>query len=177
MIEAACSSDVEPFLCAKEDAVFPLLIPLRQRIALCFHALHDGLVRWIKPRSTSLLLGTIADLAKGKSQLLVENTLLPKPLIILHRVLRASVKYFNQARPHQGIRQQVRQGESPPCHQISVVIASSRFQCEVGSTAKTQEWPELHRREAEIPEESAFQAPPCSFLACKCLPSCHLPPQ
>jgi len=111
MREYACISDVDTFLCAKEDAVFPLLIPLRQRIALCFHALHDGLVRWIKPRSTSLLLGTIADLAKGKSQLLVENTLLRKPLIILHRVLRASVKYFNQARPHQGIRQQVPQGE------------------------------------------------------------------
>ena len=91
--------------------MFSLLIPLRQRIALCFHALHDGMVRWIKPHSTSLLLGTIADLAKGKSQLLVENTLLRKPLIILHRVLRASVTYFNQARPHQGIRQQVPQGE------------------------------------------------------------------
>ncbi len=59
--------------------MFSLLIPLRQRIALCFHALHDGMVRWIKPHSTSLLLGTIADLAKGKSQLLVENTLLRKP--------------------------------------------------------------------------------------------------
>ena len=91
--------------------MFSLLIPLRQRIALCFHALHDGMVRWIKPHSTSLLLGTIADLAKGKSQLLVENTLLRKPLIILHRVLRASVKYFNQARPHQGIRQQVPERE------------------------------------------------------------------
>ncbi len=29
----------------------------------------------------------------------------------LHRVLRAYVEYFNQARPHQGIRQQVPQGE------------------------------------------------------------------
>ena len=29
----------------------------------------------------------------------------------LHRVLRAYVKYFNQARPHQGIQQQVPQGE------------------------------------------------------------------
>ena len=30
----------------------------------------------------------------------------------LHRVLRAYVKYFNQARPHQGIQQQVPQGEA-----------------------------------------------------------------
>jgi putative transposase len=29
----------------------------------------------------------------------------------LHRVLRAYVKYFNEARPHQGIHQQVPQGE------------------------------------------------------------------
>jgi hypothetical protein len=73
------------FLFAKEKPVFPVLIPLRQRLALCFHALHDGMVRWLKPRSTSLLLGTIADLAKGKPELLVENAMLRQQLIILHR--------------------------------------------------------------------------------------------
>jgi hypothetical protein len=31
-----------------------------------------------------------------------------------------------------------------------VVIASSRFQCEVGYTTNTEEWPELHSREAEL---------------------------
>src|SRR6266478_1658544 len=31
----------------------------------------------------------------------------------LHRVLRAYVTYFNQARPHQGIHQQVPQGKGP----------------------------------------------------------------
>ena len=65
--------------------MFPVLIPLRHRIALCFHALHDGIVRWMKPRSTSLLFGTIADLAKGKSELMVENALLRQQLIILRR--------------------------------------------------------------------------------------------
>jgi putative transposase len=37
----------------------------------------------------------------------------------LHRVLRAYIRYFNQARPHQGTRQQVPQGEvtSVPPHQ------------------------------------------------------------
>ena len=86
--EAACISYVDTFLCAKEDAVFPVLIPLMQRIALCFHALHDGIVRWMKPHSTSLLLGTIADLAKGKSELLVENALLRQQLIILRRQVK-----------------------------------------------------------------------------------------
>ena len=78
-----------PFiLFAKEKPVFPVLIPIRQRIALCFHALYGGIVRWMKPRSTSLLFGTIADLAKGKSELLVENALLRQQLIILHRQVK-----------------------------------------------------------------------------------------
>jgi putative transposase len=65
--------------------MFHLLIPLRQRIARCFHALHDDIVRWMKPRSTSLLLGTITDLAKGRSELIVENALLRQQLVILRR--------------------------------------------------------------------------------------------
>jgi putative transposase len=73
------------FLFTKEKPVFPVLIPLRQRIALCFHTLHAGIVRWLKPRSTSLLFGTIADLAKGRSELMVENALLRQQLIILRR--------------------------------------------------------------------------------------------
>jgi putative transposase len=68
--------------------VFPVLIPLRQRLALHFHALYVGMVRWIKPHSTSLLLGTLADLARGKSELLVENALLRQQLIILHRQIK-----------------------------------------------------------------------------------------
>ena len=65
---------------AKEKPVFPVLIPIRQRIALFFHALHDGIVRWMKQHSAPLALGTIADLAKGKSVLLVENALLRQKL-------------------------------------------------------------------------------------------------
>jgi putative transposase len=68
--------------------VFPVLISLRRRIALCFHALYDGIVRWMKPRTTSLLLGAITDLAKGKSELLVENALLRQQLIILRRQVK-----------------------------------------------------------------------------------------
>jgi hypothetical protein len=75
-------------LFAKEKPVFPVLIPTKQRLALRFHALYDGIVRGMKPHSTSLLLGTIADLARGKSQLLVENALLRQQLIILHRQVK-----------------------------------------------------------------------------------------
>ena len=76
------------FFFAKEKPVFPVLIPLRHRITLCFHALSDGIVCWMKLRSTSLLLGMITDLAKGKSELLVENALLRQQLIILHRQVK-----------------------------------------------------------------------------------------
>ncbi len=37
--------------------MFPVLIPLRQRLALRFHALYDGMVRWMKPRSCIGYLG------------------------------------------------------------------------------------------------------------------------
>jgi|SRR2546430_1170581 putative transposase len=76
------------FLFIKEKPVFPVLMPIRQRLAHCFHALHAGMVRWMKPRSTSLLLGTIADLAKGKSELLIENALLRQQLIMLRRQVK-----------------------------------------------------------------------------------------
>ena len=68
--------------------MFPVLIPLRHRMTLCLHALYDGIVCWMKPLSPSLLLGTITDLAKGKSELLVENALLRQQLIILHRQVK-----------------------------------------------------------------------------------------
>jgi hypothetical protein len=84
----ACISCFGIFLFAKEKPVFPVLIPTKQRLALRFHALYDGIVRGMKPRSTSLLLGTIADLARGKSQLLVENALLRQQLIILRRQVK-----------------------------------------------------------------------------------------
>jgi hypothetical protein len=80
--EQSCISYVGWYLAlfAKEKPVFHILIPIRQRIALSFHALHVGLVDWMKPRSTSPVLGTVADLAKGKSVLLVENALLRQQL-------------------------------------------------------------------------------------------------
>ena len=42
----------------------------------------------MKPRSTSLLIGAIADLAKRKPELLVENALLRQQLIILRRQVK-----------------------------------------------------------------------------------------
>jgi hypothetical protein len=123
------------FLFAKEKPVFPVLIPLRQRIALRFHAPHDGIARWMKPRFISLLLETIADLAKGKSELLVENALLWHQLIFLRRQVKRpacrKTDRFLLLRAARGCLGPGSRHSSwcnpPPFHQSSVGIISSRF--------------------------------------------------
>jgi putative transposase len=49
---------------------------------------HSRFVRWTKPLSPSLLLETLADVGRSKSQLIAENALLRKPLIILSRQVK-----------------------------------------------------------------------------------------
>ncbi len=71
--------------------MFPVLTPLRQRLALCFHALSDSLRRWMKPRSTSLVLGTLADVTRDKAELVAENALLRHQLIILQRQVKRPI--------------------------------------------------------------------------------------
>lgn len=66
----------------------PVFIHIKRLRALCFHMLHNGFVRWMRPHNTSLLLGTVADLAKGRTELLVENALLRQQLIVLRRQIK-----------------------------------------------------------------------------------------
>src|SRR5258708_31140266 len=54
----------------------------------CLDVLHPRFVRWTKPFTPSLLLGSLADLGRSKSQLIAENALLRKPLIILSRQVK-----------------------------------------------------------------------------------------
>jgi hypothetical protein len=61
---------------------------LKRLRALCFHVLPNSFVRWMRPHKTSLLFGTVADLAKGRTQLLVENALVRVPLIVLSRQIK-----------------------------------------------------------------------------------------
>ncbi len=49
---------------------------IKQCVCVSFHALQERFLRWMKPPTTSLVLGTLADLTRGKSELLAENTLL-----------------------------------------------------------------------------------------------------
>ena len=71
--------------------MFPVLIPLRQRLALCFGALSDGFRRWMKPRSTSLVVGTFVDVKRDKAELVAENALLRHQLIILQRQVKRPI--------------------------------------------------------------------------------------
>ena len=68
--------------------VFTLIKP---RICFRLHALQEHILRWIKPPTTSFMLGTLADLSRSKAELLAENALLRHQLIILHRQIQRPV--------------------------------------------------------------------------------------
>jgi putative transposase len=70
---------------------FQLVITIKQRVCLSFHALQKRFLCWVKPPTTSLLLGTLVDFARGKSELITENALLRQQLIILHRQIKRPV--------------------------------------------------------------------------------------
>jgi len=56
----------------------------------CLQSLQHRYVTWTTPGTTSLLLLTLTDQARSKSQLVAENALLRKPLIILRRQVKRS---------------------------------------------------------------------------------------
>jgi len=61
---------------------------LKQLICFGFDKLHTRFVLWTRPLSTSLLPGTIVDLGRSKSELMVENALLRQQLIMLKRQVK-----------------------------------------------------------------------------------------
>jgi hypothetical protein len=62
-----------------------IIIFVTRLTGVCLQSLHHRFVAWTKPDTTSLLLGTLTDLARCKYKLVAENALLRKPLIILRR--------------------------------------------------------------------------------------------
>jgi hypothetical protein len=59
---------------------------------LCFQSLRHRFRTWTKPdTATSLMVGTLTDLLRSKSELVAENALLRKPLIILRRHIKRPV--------------------------------------------------------------------------------------
>ena len=70
---------------------FHLVVIIKQRVYLSFHALQKRFLYWVKPPATSLVLGALTDLARGKSELIAENALLRQQLTILHRQIKRPV--------------------------------------------------------------------------------------
>jgi len=64
---------------------------IKQRIRSSCCTLQTYFSRWIKPSTTTLMLGTLADMTRGKSELLAENALLRHQLIILRRQVKHPV--------------------------------------------------------------------------------------
>jgi putative transposase len=71
--------------------VLRVFTSIKQCLCFSFLVLLERFSRWIKPPTTALVLGTLADLTRGKSELLAENALLRHQLIILRRQMKRPV--------------------------------------------------------------------------------------
>jgi putative transposase len=65
-----------------------VLPSLKWLIHLSLDSLDTRFVRWTRPFTPSLLLGSIADLERSKPELMAENALLRQQLIILRRQVK-----------------------------------------------------------------------------------------
>jgi hypothetical protein len=61
---------------------------IKQRICFRLHAFQEGVSRRITPLTTSLVVGTLADMTRDKAELVAENALLRHQLIILRRQVK-----------------------------------------------------------------------------------------
>src|SRR5215472_13119062 len=65
-----------------------ILIFILRLTDVCLQLVNQHFVAWAKPDTSSLLLGTLTDLARSKSELVAENALLRQQLIILQRLVK-----------------------------------------------------------------------------------------
>jgi hypothetical protein len=65
-----------------------ILTFITRMTSLCLQSLQHRFVDWTKQSTTSLVLGTLTDLPRSKSELVAENALLRKPLIVLRRQVK-----------------------------------------------------------------------------------------
>jgi hypothetical protein len=68
--------------------VHEILTFITRLIRFCLQSLYHRFFDWTKPFNTALLLGTLTDFSRSKSELVAENALLRKPLIILRRQVK-----------------------------------------------------------------------------------------
>jgi hypothetical protein len=70
------------------NTVHGILTFFKRLGGLGLQLLHHRFVTWTKPDTTSLMLGTLTDLARSKSELVAENAFLRQQLIILQRQVK-----------------------------------------------------------------------------------------
>jgi hypothetical protein len=63
------------------DTVHGILTFMKRLTGGCLQSLHQRFVAWTTPDTPSLLLLTLTDLSRSKSQLVAENALLRQQLI------------------------------------------------------------------------------------------------
>jgi len=85
-----CSQTLFTYGIGKGEAssVSRILHHIKQLAYCCFQLFQRRFLNWTKPHFTSLLLGTIMDLSRGKAELLAENALLRQLLIVLRRQIK-----------------------------------------------------------------------------------------
>jgi putative transposase len=81
------------FICSSSKGVMytvhGILLFIKHSTSLCLQSLHHHYIHWTKPdTATSLMVGTLTDLARSKSELVAENALLRQQLIILRRHIK-----------------------------------------------------------------------------------------
>ena len=68
--------------------MYKILTSIKRLTDFCLQSLHHRFVAWTKPDTTSLILGTLTDLARSKSELVAENALLRQQLVLLRRQVK-----------------------------------------------------------------------------------------
>jgi len=70
------------------DTVQRILTFITRLTRFCLQSLHHRYITWTTPGPTSLLLLTLTDLSRSKSELVAENALLRQQLLILRRQVK-----------------------------------------------------------------------------------------
>jgi putative transposase len=71
-----------------KEQLIVILSRLQRLVGTSANILHARFVHGTKPLTSSLPLGTLADLGKSKSELIAENALLRQQLILLKRQVK-----------------------------------------------------------------------------------------
>jgi putative transposase len=74
-----------------KEQLIVILSRLKRLVGTSVKVLCARSVHWTKPLSSSLPLGTLADLGRSKSELIAENALLRQQLIMLKRQVKRPV--------------------------------------------------------------------------------------